>query len=115
MSDISSYNIGVLIALYERAVGYYSSLININAFHQPGVEAGKKAASEIIDLQQKIAFFLNKNCDSDFSAHDIAIGINAELDVESIFHICQHLAASSSTDIKKNSAESAAEVTFFAK
>ena len=114
-SDISSYNIGVLIALYERAVGYYSSLININAFHQPGVEAGKKAASEIIDLQQKIAFFLNKNCDSDFSAHDIAIGINAESDVESIFHICQHLAASPSTDIKKNSAESADEVTFFSK
>ena len=79
------------------------------------MEAGKKAASEIIDLQQKIAFFLNKNYDSDFSAHDIAIGINAESDVESIFHICQHLAASPSKDIQKNSAESADEVTFFSK
>ena len=26
-----------------RAVGLYAHLININAYHQPGVEAGKKA------------------------------------------------------------------------
>lgn len=34
--------VGALIALYERAVGFYASLVNINAYHQPGVEAGKK-------------------------------------------------------------------------
>src|ERR1700682_686822 len=37
--------VGALIALFERAVGLYASLIHINAFHQPGVEAGKKAAA----------------------------------------------------------------------
>src|SRR5262249_41254010 len=47
-------NVGVLIALYERAVGFYGSLVNINAYHQPGVEAGKKAATAVLMLQQKI-------------------------------------------------------------
>ncbi len=35
-----------MIALYERAVGFYATLVNINAYHQPGVEAGKKAATK---------------------------------------------------------------------
>ena len=44
VKDVSPFTIGMLIALFERAVGLYASLININAYHQPGVEAGKKAA-----------------------------------------------------------------------
>src|SRR6185369_17529275 len=45
---VSPRTIGALIALFERAVGLYASLININAYHQPGVEAGKKAATAVI-------------------------------------------------------------------
>ena len=48
IKDVSAFSIGVLIALYERAVGFYASLVNINAYHQPGVEAGKKAAERVI-------------------------------------------------------------------
>src|SRR5262249_24145309 len=46
--------IGKLIALYERAVGFYATLVNINAYHQPGVEAGKKAAQAVLDLEHKV-------------------------------------------------------------
>ncbi|MGH7897581.1 MAG: glucose-6-phosphate isomerase, partial [Candidatus Binatia bacterium] len=42
--DASARTVGIIIALYERAVGFYGSLVNTNAYHQPGVEAGKKAA-----------------------------------------------------------------------
>ena len=45
VSEVSPRSIGMLIALYERVVGLYASLIGINAYHQPGVEAGKKAAT----------------------------------------------------------------------
>jgi glucose-6-phosphate isomerase len=38
----NAFNLGALIALYERAVGFYGPLVNINAYDQPGVEAGKK-------------------------------------------------------------------------
>jgi len=54
LDTVDERTLGALIALYERAVGFYASKININAYHQPGVEAGKKAAGEIIELQKKI-------------------------------------------------------------
>ncbi|WP_198408441.1 hypothetical protein [Methylomicrobium lacus] len=38
------------------------SLININAYHQPGVEAGKKAAETLLGLQRKV-FSVLKNAD----------------------------------------------------
>ena len=39
---VDARTVGGLIALFERAVGLYASLIGINAYNQPGVEAGKK-------------------------------------------------------------------------
>ena len=44
LKPVSPVAVGVLIALFERAVGLYATLINVNAYHQPGVEAGKRAA-----------------------------------------------------------------------
>ena len=41
--EVTPSTVGALIALYERAVGFYASLVNINAYHQPGVEAGKES------------------------------------------------------------------------
>jgi glucose-6-phosphate isomerase len=51
---VDARTVGGLIALFERAVGLYSSLISINGYHQPGVEAGKKAAASILALQGKV-------------------------------------------------------------
>ncbi len=46
--------LGALIALFERAVGLYAELLDINAYHQPGVEAGKKAAARVLEAQQAL-------------------------------------------------------------
>ena len=51
---VDARTVGALIALFERAVGFYASLIGINAYHQPGVEAGKKAAAVVLELQRRI-------------------------------------------------------------
>ena len=53
--------IGMLIALFERAVGLYASLLGINAYHQPGVEAGKKAASETLKVRARAIAALAKS------------------------------------------------------
>ncbi len=45
--------VGALIALFERAVGLYASLIGVNAYHQPGVEAGKKAAASVLGAAEQ--------------------------------------------------------------
>ena len=60
ITQVNEFNIGLIIALYERAVAFYAELININAFHQPGVEAYKKASKEIISLLQAVRAELPK-------------------------------------------------------
>src|SRR5881398_853378 len=34
IAEVNAFNIGALIAMYERAVGFYASLVNINAYDQ---------------------------------------------------------------------------------
>jgi glucose-6-phosphate isomerase len=51
---VSAHSLGALIALFERAVGFYGSLIDVNAYHQPGVEAGKQAAKDVLALRAKL-------------------------------------------------------------
>ena len=50
----NEHTLGALIALFERAVGYYGAMLGINSYHQPGVEAGKTAAGELLAAQQAI-------------------------------------------------------------
>ncbi len=87
---IDPCSIGALIALYERAVGFYASLINVNAYHQPGVEAGKKAAGRVIQLQAKTLTFLKKEKGKSFTAEEIASGIGATEEAEMIFKSLEH-------------------------
>lgn len=58
LHELSPFTLGVLIALFERAVGFYASMIHINAYHQPGVQAGKSAAHAVLQLQRKVLAFL---------------------------------------------------------
>ncbi|THU47273.1 hypothetical protein C4D60_Mb09t13760 [Musa balbisiana] len=60
VQEVTPRSVGALVALYERAVGIYACLININAYHQPGVEAGKKAAGDILALQKRVLSILNE-------------------------------------------------------
>ena len=52
--EVDAFTLGMLIALYERAVAIYAEFININAFHQPGVQAYKLAAKGILALREKV-------------------------------------------------------------
>ncbi|MFA4943465.1 MAG: glucose-6-phosphate isomerase [Lentisphaeria bacterium] len=58
LERVDAFNVGQLIALYERAVAAYAELIHINAFHQPGVEAYKKAAREVTAVNLKLQGWL---------------------------------------------------------
>jgi glucose-6-phosphate isomerase len=84
--------VGALIALYERAVGLYASLVNINAYHQPGVEAGKKAAAAILELQTKVMAVLQGET-APISLADLAQKVGQPDKIESIYHILRHLHA----------------------
>jgi len=87
--EMNAFNLGALIALYERAVGFYGSLVHINAYDQPGVEAGKKAATRLLQLQKQVIEKLAT--DREKTAEEIARSIDA--DPEDVFHVLRHLAS----------------------
>ena len=61
VNELNARTGGAFIALYERAVGFYATLVNVNAYHQPGVEAGKNMAGTLVALQKEVLTFLQKN------------------------------------------------------
>jgi glucose-6-phosphate isomerase len=102
LPSVTEYNLGALIALYERAVGFYGSLVNINAYHQPGVEAGKKAATKLLELQGQVRENLTATAKT---AEEIAHSIDA--DPEDVFHTLHHLASNDSNLACRKSEEPA--------
>jgi len=89
---VDAGTIGALIALFERTVGLYASLVNINAYHQPGVEAGKKAAGTVISLQKAVVDLLKKQGQG-LTAVEIATELGTADQAEAVFAILRHLAA----------------------
>src|SRR5437762_4964570 len=89
IAEVDAFNVGMLIALYERAVGFYGSLVNVNAYDQPGVEAGKKAATRLLQLQKQVSEKLVVG--EGMTAEEIARSIDA--DPEDVFHVLRHLAS----------------------
>ncbi len=88
---VTPFIVGALIALYDRAVGFYGSLVNINAYHQPGVEAGKKAATAVLALQVRVRQALAEGAGAPRTAGELAAHLNE--DSEAVYHVLRHLAA----------------------
>lgn len=105
INQVSPFSIGVLIALFERAVGLYASLVNVNAYHQPGVQAGKKAAENILDLQHHVVTYL-QGSQGGADVFQIAEAIGQPDEAETIFKICEHLAANPHRGVRKSPGQS---------
>jgi glucose-6-phosphate isomerase len=90
--QVNPRTVGALIALYERAVGFYGFLVHINAYHQPGVEAGKKAAATVLDLQRQIVKVLHET-GKPLSLTELAEKAGAPDQIETIYKIVRHLNA----------------------
>jgi len=84
--------VGKLIALYERAVGFYATLVNVNAYHQPGVEAGKKAAAAVLELQREVLAALAAQRGKALGIEEIARAAGTG-DAEAVLWILRHVAA----------------------
>lgn len=97
VQEVTPRSVGAMVALYERAVGLYASLVNINAYHQPGVEAGKKAAAEVLGLQKRVLAVLNeatcKEPVEPLTVEQIAERCHCPEDIEMIYKIIAHMAA----------------------
>jgi len=101
LPDVSPRSLGMLIALYERVVGLYASLVGINAYHQPGVEAGKKAAGGVIALKLKLTAALKADPAVHYTAEQLAAQVGQPEATELAFKILEHLAANKGSGVKK--------------
>lgn len=89
LSTLDAFRLGALIALFERAVGLYALRVGINAYHQPGVEAGKKAAGRVLVAKEKLLAALTAE-----PRHAALIASEAGVDdVETAWMVLTRLAA----------------------
>ncbi len=104
---VNERTVGALIALFERAVSFYASLVNINPYHQPGVEAGKKAAETFLELLAQVKGALGE---APRGAESIAADL--ESDPEEVYHCLTHLAANGNATL--HTGQAPADDTFAA-
>ncbi len=92
--------LGALIALFERTVGFYASLIDINAYHQPGVEAGKQAAASVLALQGALLEEMRR-VGGARSAEDWARRVGREELAVEAFWLLEHLAVNAARGVRR--------------
>jgi glucose-6-phosphate isomerase len=90
IGEVNAFSLGMLVGLFERAVGFYATLVNVNAYHQPGVEAGKKAATDFLKQMGEVLGALPATGEG-VTAGEIATRLG--IDAEDAWHMAGHLAA----------------------
>ena len=111
LDALTAHSLGALIAVFERAVGLYASLIGVNAYNQPGVEAGKRAAESVIDLQRRLLGQLQSSGTTPRTAVELARAVGSD-DVETAHHILEHLAANPDRSVVRSPARKLDETTY---
>ena len=99
IGEVNERSLGQLIALFERCVGYYATLVGINAYHQPGVEAGKKAAQDILDLKIKLLECLAAQTKPE-TANSLADKMRQRNQTETIFKLLNYLSSNPENKVK---------------
>ena len=111
LDRVDAHSVGLLIALFERAVGLYASLIGVNAYHQPGVEAGKKAATQTLEARNRAISALKKHPNRWMSPTEICQEIALVGSEELVFKVLLH--ASSNPGIIERQAHQDPGATLF--
>jgi len=86
--------------------------VHINAYHQPGVEAGKKAAGAVLALQGRVLACLAERKGQALTAPGLAAALGTPHDAETIFKICEHLAANPGRGVTRAGGATAADIHY---
>ena len=115
ISEVTPAAVGGLIALFERAVGLYASLVGVNAYHQPGVEAGKKAASAILAVRKAAVDHLQATQGTAQTASQVAEAIGQPEKSTWVFKILENLAVNQADSYERLSTENPLEDQFLSR
>lgn len=91
-------------------MGLYAELIDVNAYHQPGVD--KHAAAGVLALQGSVLSYLG-TATSPKTAAEVALAIGAPDRVEMIFTLLEHLAISQDRGVRMRNWSDAGNALFW--
>lgn len=90
LGELTGPTLGALIALFERAVGLYAELVDVNAYNQPGVD--KHAAGAVTSLQHAAVGHLAA-ANVPLSVDEVAEALDEGERIETIYKLLSRLAA----------------------
>ncbi len=108
---VDAASVGALVALFERAVGLYASLIRVNAYHQPGVEAGKVAAGAALELWRRVLAVLRAQPRS-WTAPALAEHLEVPRETEVVWRLLEHAAANGDHGVTRRAGEQPWDAAF---
>jgi glucose-6-phosphate isomerase len=72
-------------------VGFYASLTGINAYHQPGVESGKKSAARVVEIQEMILAYMARAGGNARTAGQVAEALGLEAEGDMVWNTLENL------------------------
>jgi glucose-6-phosphate isomerase len=93
----------------------YAFLVNINAYHQPGVEAGKQAASAVLAIRKSVIEILKSQQGVPQTASQLANAIEQTEKTGWVFKILENLAVNQPNQFERRSGENPLEDLFLAR
>lgn len=98
-------SLGALIALYERTVGLYAELIDVNAYHQPGVVTD--AATDVLRRQRDVLGCLQE---APLTAAEVAFRVGAP--AAAVYDILDHLSRARGRGVDRHPGQDPDDTTF---
>ncbi|MGB0715156.1 MAG: glucose-6-phosphate isomerase [Phycisphaerae bacterium] len=112
LDALTERTLGSLLAMFERAVSIYAELANINAYHQPGVEAGKKSAGEELQLRARIIEQLRADTSRGYSAESLAAALDAGDRLPSVMEWLEYLVRQPQPVVSRSAADHPMQATY---
>ena len=81
----------------------YASLVGVNAYNQPGVEAGKKAGTAVLTLQRKLLTALTERGGDAATCAELVEAADVADEIESAFMVLERLAANPARGVVRRS------------
>ena len=95
LDELNENSLGGLIALFERTVGFIANYWKINAYNQPGVEQGKRAANQFVNNIGKVVDFFKTRSGMKLSIAEIEQSAAiTDLDKMGLFYLLEYLVSS---------------------
>lgn len=113
LERLEALSLAELVAVHERAVGIFASMNRINAYHQPGVEAGKKVANATLELQRRSVEVLREAQPRPMTVSQVAEAAGVKGQEESLYYVLRHLTANENRGVRRHGMKNPEEELFW--